>query len=1112
MNILNYYKYAQLATAAYVRLGGSPRDGATFARLASSREQERLPSSIGQALFDPNVAVSGVDQWTILRYYGGDVPASIDPIASADKTGFAATLFQQVTQQGTEKVLAIRGTEPTADGFVDLIGAGMGQIGLLGLALTQVVSMINLIQRMRAGIGEATVQIRINASAIPLSGDSLAVAGIPPMYLSFSNYVAPGIGGISAGEKIKVTGHSLGGQLAYMAAQLLPDVVDAEVPVFNSAGYNPTTANFLLLGGGWGGALFAAAKNYLIQEFGAASLGVAPLANQLATSALAQVAKSLRGTGATLGTPNILNLVAEDLVPGDDGNLVSSLVTGADRLPAPINIPIEPNSHVIEPLMDSLALHALLYTLNSTLTFADTEKLLLAASNKLTASEERLTEDLFKLFLKNQTFLNGTEQLGISDGTSAVWIGKGTLAARDEFHDAVLRIGRAIKDKGYQLDSLVGTSAAGLTSIAQGSEALAYRYALKALNPFAIVGDNSLYAIHNQKGELDLYDPVAKTGSLTEAWLTDRAAFLALKNAANTADMTSIIRPEFGVGNRSQYVDLATGYSVTLSEVELPTGSASARQLVFGGDHGEVLNGRSKSDALYGGGGSDYLIGRLDNDYLEGGAGMDVYEYNGRTSVLGSPNNDGNDTILDTDGKGVLRYVFSDSGLAGIGAKSTSTIIRDASNRVSGTQWNSADGKFSYQRVQNDLIVTINGDAGGQITLKDFKEGNFGIYLFDDQRTAPQTTTEILGDKQYLEFTGQLPQLKGPGGAPLTYGALNFVGPNLFRAYEQFAFGAPIPEEWLNPVPVSDYVLHHTSVNGNITTEFYALPAILAFVYNTADDLGNIRTTEDDNPDHEDQLYGSTGNDHILAGGGNDNIDALRGGDNVIDAGEGRDVVFAGGGNDVIEGGDDGAVLLGSLLVYGGDMLNGGAGDDELYGDARISLSTAINNGETAAATNAIGDFLSGGAGNDWLVSGAADDALFGGDGDDILVGGAGNDSLFGDRNHTASSAAWTISRQTTGSATFGFVYTPVFSGLDLITDGAGGNDAIYAGAGDDWAFGGKGDDFIDGGSGKDVLFGDEGADVLIGGTGDDVLISKSELNFYQFPKPLDFRQKRVLL
>ncbi len=36
-----------------------------------------------------------------------------------------------------------------------------------------------------------------------------------------------------------------------------------------------------------------------------------------------------------------------------------------------------------------------------------------------------------------------------------------------------------------------------------------------------------------------------------------------------------------------------------------------------------------------------------------------------------------------------------------------STIIRDASARISGKQWISADGKFTYQRSQNDLIVTI---------------------------------------------------------------------------------------------------------------------------------------------------------------------------------------------------------------------------------------------------------------------------------------------------------------------------------------------------------------------------------------------------------------------
>ena len=687
----------------------------------------------------------------------------------------------------------------------------------------------------------------------------------------------------------------------------------------------------------------------------------------------------------------------------------------------------------------------------------------------------------------------------------AINAGFGNFANRTRFYTRIDELVSAGIGKGLLIESLVnelGVSAGRNLPISReagafvsgaeltGDDGVAWRYALVNLNPFVLFG-NGIYSIWNTEQRFDRYDSATRAGIITDSYIADRAAMLQIKNNIGIENFQNKKDKPYLPGSESVlYADANTGIGIWMGTA----GDDENRRFIqFGGDTPAVLNGGNSvgEDRLYGGIGVDYLIGKGGMDRLEGGRGLDIYEY---SAVRETPNGlitDGHDTILDVDGKGILRFEYKDAE-----DKLQTTVLAGVAIKEPDGKWKTPDGRFLLEQTGADLKVTFGAGINGSVTIRDFdftkaaQSGYFGIRLIE-ARTGPQTVQpEILGDKQYIEFTGQLPQLKGPGGAPLTYGTPNFAGPNLFRAYEQFAFGAPIPEEWLNPVPVNDYVLHHTTVNGNITTEFYALPATLTLVYNTADDLGNLRTTEDDNSGHEDQLYDSAGNDHILAGGGNDRIDALRGGDNVIDAGEGRDVVFAGGGNDVIEGGDDGAVVLGLAgLVYGGDMLNGGAGDDELYGDARISLSTAIRNGETATATNTTGDFLSGGAGNDWLVSGAADDALFGGDGDDILIGGAGNDNLFGDRDYTASSADWTITRQITGSVTSGFVYTPVFNGLDLIADGTGGNDVIYAGAGDDWAFGGRGDDFIDGGSGNDVLFGDEGADVLIGGAGDDVLV-----------------------
>ncbi|MDP3715231.1 MAG: hypothetical protein Q8R21_02350, partial [Burkholderiales bacterium] len=210
---------------------------------------------------------------------------------------------------------------------------------------------------------------------------------------------------------------------------------------------------------------------------------------------------------------------------------------------------------------------------------------------------------------------------------------------REEFYRRIVSLQAITKNlsdnnPGMHVDVLTAgsTTAESMASLASGSEAIAYRYALKALNPFAVVGDNSLYSIHNQNGELDLYNPVYKTGNLTSDWLADRAEFLAQKNITNIADVTSIISPEFGIDNRTQFIDVASSYALTLSEVELPAHSVSARQIAFGSDASEFLEGGSKSDKLYGNAGADYLRGKLNNDHLEGGAGLDVYEYNGGQS------------------------------------------------------------------------------------------------------------------------------------------------------------------------------------------------------------------------------------------------------------------------------------------------------------------------------------------------------------------------------------------------------------------------------------------------------------------------------------------------
>jgi Ca2+-binding RTX toxin-like protein len=130
---------------------------------------------------------------------------------------------------------------------------------------------------------------------------------------------------------------------------------------------------------------------------------------------------------------------------------------------------------------------------------------------------------------------------------------------------------------------------------------------------------------------------------------------------------------------------------------------------------------------------------------------------------------------------------------------------------------------------------------------------------------------------------------------------------------------------------------------------------------------------------------GDLGND-LIGGAGND---VLAGGklDDWLFGGEGHDVLFAGNASDLgfLSGDAAGEAAATGIDGGNGNYLNGGAGDDRLYG-SRGS------------------DWLQGGAGNDRLVGGAGGDVLDGGAGDDRaadggagLLGGAGSDQyVFG--------------------------------------------------------------------------------------------------------------------
>ncbi len=141
--------------------------------------------------------------------------------------------------------------------------------------------------------------------------------------------------------------------------------------------------------------------------------------------------------------------------------------------------------------------------------------------------------------------------------------------------------------------------------------------------------------------------------------------------------------------------------------------------------------------------------------------------------------------------------------------------------------------------------------------------------------------------------------------------------------------------------------------------------------------------------DGDDTLIGGEGADYLWGGlgidtfEGNDGRDYLDGGDEdeTMNGGLGDDIILGHGGADTLIGGP--AVGDGSDYIWGGagiDSFEGGDGPDYLDGN-----STTVD-----------GEVMNGGAGDDNVLGFGGDDTLDGGDGDDYVWGSIGADTLSG--------------------------------------------------------------------------------------------------------------------
>ena len=495
-------------------------------------------------------------------------------------------------------------------------------------------------------------------------------------------------------ESFTVTGHSLGGFLATGIAAEFASYVE-HAYLYDAPGLN---------------GLLGSATAPILRLLGI-SFPVPPakISNIKANAPIS----SLAVVGAQVGTPISINI--------------------ENQLFSDVSNPPAARNHSQQVLTDSLAVYALLGKIDSSLSVKDLGEIINAASSQNSRTLEGTLDIVRRLF-------------GAISTTPS--------EDRDTFYSNLAELNQTISQGSYA-DTLqvrpLPSSANMLAKVKlDDNEGLSYRYALRQLNPFVLIGPESVYAAHNTNGELDLYNSATGEGTLTETWLADRAAFLSWKNQKNTRDIADdgfVQRTDFGAESflftdRTLKNSAGEDYSVRV------LGGNSAQrtnpiQILFGDDTSDHWTGSQYADHLYGEGGDDVLFGGDGNDYLEGGNGNDrLAGDDGDDILIGRA---GNDMLLAGGGSNRLEggvgydtYDVSSRGLQVIvDTDGVGKILLDGAELSGGT-------RISANRYANDdktVTYTFAGEWGaggtleisGGISVQGFHDGDLGIHLINDE-------------------------------------------------------------------------------------------------------------------------------------------------------------------------------------------------------------------------------------------------------------------------------------------------------------------------------------------------------------------------------------------
>ncbi len=715
----------------------------------------------------------------------------------------------------------------------------------------------------KRGSAEKILAIRGTESwqDIMISDLQIGLFGLANQYQSLRNFLPQIIAQIPPSDTLTVAGHSLGGFLAQ---------------IFTLDNQNLVSGTYTTNTPGLGGILF--------NPLGLFGIAGEMVPNSLITNLIAQGFSFVASQGRQFGTATSVFI---------------------EQSPNPLD------NHGKMSITDALALYSVFATVDPTLHAS-------AITNVLTASsqmnERRLESSLDAL----RRAFQGADIP--STPISSALNEDGSSEARNIFYGNLFSVRDSVASStvgSSRIVSLVGEHESIILSRAKSvtPDGLAYRYALRELNPFVIVGID-YETLHNQDHSLDIYDPSTGTIVWTQMALSDRAELLAEKLRFNVNDGTP--------SSSTLFVDETTNFNNQ-------RGATAAEVVIFGDAEGREYLGRRGNDHVYGGAGDDFVHGAGGQDYLEGNDGNDeLYGEADNDILLGQLGNDKLDGGTGIDrmngGAGDDIYIVDNSGDTVVEMENggRDEVLASASFTLGAhVEKLTLTGMGNTAGTGNNLDNRITGNAGNNrlagLGGNDFLEGGLGFdtYIYHsgdgmDQIEDSDAQGQIIFDDRLLQGG-----IRRAGGTPNTYTSLDGKTTYVMSGTDLIVNGVLIVNE--------------NSQSGQMGIQ---LRDVSEMPRDTGIPTGSFRDTYIGGGQRQ-SLYPGSGATEIYANGGDD----VLAGDSSPVFGAFDDLLDGGGGNDVFIGGFGDDYLIGGsgddyAFMTEGDMFLGGDGDDYAVGVA----------------------------------------------------------------------------------------------------------------------------------------------------------------------------------